>query len=594
MKKIFCLAAIAVFMALSVSESYAELKFNRNVQISNQSVYSANGMVSSAQPLASHIGVEILEKGGNAFDAAVATALALSAVEPWMCGPGGASFWIMWDAKNKKIHTLDAGTKAPYAAEPKAFSGRPDLKEGYKSMAIPGSMMAYTEVLKRFGTMSFAEVSKPAVFYLENGFPMTQVGSSYFGGMKDVPAKFPNLGRIFAPGGKWPLPGDIMKNPELAKTYRIIAEKGPDEFYKGSIAKKMVGYMNKNGGLWTMKDLADYNVIWGEPIHTVYKGLDVYAVKPPASGLMWMQALKIAERFDLKSMGYNSAKYIHTLAEIDRLAHSDSYRYSTDQAFVKSPLDELLSDGYADAQAKRVNKDKTTEGLIKYGTPGAKADGATLAANEGAVENMLYSGATSHVAVVDKWGNCVSFTHTLGAFFGGHDVMADTGVVINNGMEWTDFGTNPWSEEGKSPLVTAPGKRNRWTLSPGMIFKDGKPYILVGGSGGETTMSGIFQVLMNMLEWNMDPQAAINAPRFIWGDMRHYTGGSAMALEPELSPIIPELKKMGYNVIPPEKFPAWAGFRPMTGNVQKILIDPQTGVKVGGAESRIDGNVSGY
>lgn len=573
--------------------------------LSMQPVFAKNGMVSSAHPFASRIGVEVLQKGGNAFDAAVATALALNAVEPWMCGPGGGSFYVLWDNKKKEIRTLDADTVAPYAATPDKFANREELRVGYKAMPIPGSMAGYWEILTKYGTMSFADVAAPAIYYLENGYPMSQAGYGYIMRVPELPLRFPNLAKTWAPESEWPKPGQLMKNPNLARTYRTIGKEGIDVFYKGAIAKKMVDYMQANGGLWTMKDLADYRVQWKDPLHTTYRGLDVYGAPPPSCALTWMEMLKIAEQFDFGSLPVGSAKAHHLITEIDKVAHVDGYNFVADPDFVSVPTKELLSEQYAKAQAKRVDMNKAAQGRPAPGKPlewSKQKAGAyefpqpqkVAANNEVDAENIIYKGATTHVCVVDKDGNAISFTHTLGTFFGGGDALADTGVVPSNGMDWTDIDTNPWSVSKPSALVVAPRKRNRWTLSPGIILKNGKLFIVVGGSGAETTMSGIFQVLLNTLEWKMNPQLAISAPRTIWGDVYHYTGGTSVGVEPELTAIVPELTALGHTVVPKEKYPAWTGYRPLAGNIQAIMVDTETGTYAGGAEPRLDGHVMGY
>ncbi len=598
------MASVLFFVGAASASAAGDFDFKPYPIISNQSVYAKNGMVSSAHPFASKIGVEILEKGGNAFDAAVGTALALNAVEPWMCGPGGGSFYILWDAKKKEMRALDADTLAPYAAKPSAFKDRAELTQGLKAMPIPGSMAGYWEILTKYGTMSFAEVAAPAMYYLENGFPLSNSGYSFLGRVPEVPVLFPNLAATVAPDSEWPKPGQLMKNPNLANTYRIIAKEGIDAFYKGSIAKEMVDYMQANGGLWTMKDLADYKVQWKTPLHATYRGLDMYGTPPPSSSLTWMEMMKIAERFDFSKLQWGTAPAIHLITEIDKLAHTDGYNFVADPDFVKIPTVELLSDNYAKAQASRIDLNKAAQGRVSLGKPlewsktGVAAEAAPaqrVAVNHDVnAKNMIYTGATTHVAVIDKDGNAISFTHTLGTFFGGGDAMGNTGVIPSNGNDWTDLTTNPWSTTDPSPLVIEPRKRNRWTLAPGIILREGRPYILVGGSGGDTTQSGIFHVLLNMIEWKMNPQLAISAPRSIYGDVRHYSGGTSLGLEPELAGLTEALKKMGHDIVPAEKFPAWTGFRPLAGNVQAILIDGQTGTYAGGAEPRLDGHVSGY
>lgn len=570
--------------------------------LSSAPLFAKNGMVSSNHPIASQVGLSILQKGGNAFDAAVGTALALSAVDMAMCGPGGASFWLIWDAKEKKLYSLDADTQAPAAATPDKFKDRSELLSGVKAMGIPGNMKAYTEVLEKFGTMKFEEVVEPTLYYLENGFVLTQRQSNnYKKQAAQAPLMYPNLARVYAPDGEWAEPGALFKNPDLAKTYRTVAKEGADAFYKGSIAKEMVEYQQKNGGLWTMEDLANYKTMWTEPVAMKYKNLTVYGAPPPSSAITWMEMLKIAEGYDWSKIPDNSLQYLHTMVEIVRLAHADSYQFVSDPKFSEDRSKQLLSDNYAQSQRQRISPDKAASGKVQPGDPVVWSQKPLKKAElprslmperrtmEASVRDMTYRGNTNHVVVVDKDGNAVSFTHTLGQFFGGQDILGNTGVIGNNGMDWFDLDKNPWTEKA-SNLIVAPNKRNRWTLSPGMIFKDDKPYILIGGSGAESTMSGIFQVLVRMLEYKLNPQAAISSPRFLYGDMYHYTAGARLHIEPELRAFLEkDMIAKGHDVVPGSMI-----WRMSTGNVWVIELDAASGTFAGANEVRGDGHTSAY
>ncbi|MDR2387270.1 MAG: gamma-glutamyltransferase [Deltaproteobacteria bacterium] len=565
-------------------------------------VFSQNGIVSSAHPIASSVGVQILREGGNAFDAAVAVALTLNAVDMSMCGPGGASFWLLWEAKEGKLHSLDADTQAPAAATPDKFKDRSELLSGVKAMGIPGNMKAYVEVLEKFGTMSFEEVSKPAIKYLEEGFVLAKRQSDGFKySAAQAPLQYPNLARVFAPDGHWPDEGAIIKNPELAQTFKTVAKEGVEAFYKGSIAKEMVDYVQKNGGLWTMEDLANYKLNWNEPVTMNYKGLTVYGAPPPSSATTWMEMLKIAEGYDWSKIEDNSLEYLHLMVEIVRVAQADTYQWVSDPAFVPSQSHKLVSEAYAKVQRQRISLDQAAKGKVQPGDPEAWSQpGFKLSqapenlesikmAMADSIRDMTYRGNTNHVVVTDKWGNCVTFTHTLGQFFGGQDLLGNTGVIGNNGMDWFDLDLNPWTEK-KSNLVVAPNKRNRWTLSPGMIFKDGKPYILVGGSGAEMTMQAIFQVLIRMLEYKLNPQAAIASPRFLYGDVYHYTAGTRLHVEPELRAFLEKgMKQKGHDLVPGDQ--VW---RMPTGFVWAIELDHQSGTFAGGAEVRDEGHAAAY
>ncbi|UCF92057.1 MAG: gamma-glutamyltransferase [Desulfobacterales bacterium] len=569
--------------------------------VTKQSVYAANGMVSSAHPIASMIGVDILKKGGNAFDAGVAVALALNTVEPWMCSPAGSSFYLIYDAKNKEFMALDADNLAPYAATPDKFT-RDTLREGCTAMGIPGNLAGYFAVLEKYGTMSFAQLLEPVLYYLERGFVLSPIGERFYQRMQHAIALFPNWARVYAPTGKLPKTGAIIKNPDLARTYRRLAIYGRDEFYKGDIAREMVAYNQANGGLWTMKDLADYEVQWKKPIHTTYKGFDIYGCPPPSSAMTWMEALKTIEAYDLKQMGHNSTEYMHHIVEAFKLAHADGYQWATDPDFVEIPINELLSDNYAIAQRKRIDPNQAAKGRVHYGKPKEWATNPDLAARNmppplpplpvsvaQSVRHSIYNGCTTHVCVVDKLGNALTYTHTIGTIFGGHDVLGKTGVLGSNSMDWFDLDTNIWSGE-KSNLIVEPRKRNRFTLCPGIVAKDGKPYILIGGSTAETTMPGVFQVLLNMLEFGMDPQQAITAPRKFYGDILHYTGGTRLHLEPEIRDSLKsDLEAKGHEIVPADE-----NFRMTTGCIQTIMIDPDTGNFAGGAEIRLDGHVAGF
>lgn len=564
--------------------------------------FSNRGMVSCSHPLAAQAGIDILKAGGNAFDAAVATALTLNAVDMSMCGPGGASFWLLYDAKSGKLHAVDAGTQAPAAATPDKFEGRHELLDGVKAMGIPGNMKAYWEVLEKLGTMPFSKVMAPAVDYLENGYVLSQFQSNaYKKNAAQAPLLYPNLARVFAPDGTWPDAGAIMKNPELAATFKAVADEGIDVFYKGRIAKEMVDYVQANGGLWTMEDLANYKVKWQEPIHTTYKGLDVYGAPIPSNSLAWMEMMKIAEGYDWSKIPDGSLDYLHRMVEITRLAHADSYQFVSDPNFIKDYTKQILSDEYAAAQRQRIDLNKAASGKVQPGNPEAWSKTAVAELSlpntlpsvpvsmDVSLDNMKYRGNTNHVVVIDKDGNCASFTHTLGQFFGGQDILGNTGVIGNNGMDWFDLDKNPWTEKDSSLLV-APNKRNRWTLSPGMIFKDGKPFILVGGSGAESTMGGIFQAIMRMVEYKLNPQAAIESPRFLYGDMYHYSAGTRLYIEPELRDIHHDaMVKMGHDSVPAADI-----WRMSSGNIWAILIDQESDSFCGGSEVRNDGAVAIY
>ena len=597
----YVIASVAIGLTLLAgSAAHAEFKFAGRPWLGKHSVYSTHGIVSTMHPLASQAGIDIMQRGGNAFDAGIAAALVLSAVEAWMGGPGGSSYYLVYRPQDGEVVALDAGNLAPAAATAGDFT-RGMLSEGVTSMGIPGTMAGYWMIVERYGRLSFAEVAAPALAYLEEGFPLTPIGAGFSNALcGHCPAMFPNFARVFAPSGQFPGAGGIMSNPELAETYRRVAAEGIDVFYKGAIAKEMVEYVRAEGGLWIEEDLAAYKVVQRKPLHMRYRGYDVYGTPPPSSSITWMQTLKILEAQDLRSLEHNSTAYIHQFTEAQKLAHADAYKNVSDPAFVEAPLKDLLSDSYAKVQRRRVDPTRAAAGRVRYGDPQSWSqdpDAAKLPSPLPALrpkpprtpDGAPLEGSTSHLIAADAEGNCLTFTHTLGNIYGGHDMLGTTGVLGSNSMDWFDLDQNVWSGE-ESNLVLEPGKRNRFTLSPGMVFKDGKPVVLIGGSAAETTMPGIAQVLLNMLDFDLDPQSAIEAPRVVFGDILHWTGGSTLHLDPEIRAAIGDsLQAMGH-VLAEEP----GGRRPIVGMVNAVSIDHKTGHFAGGAEIRADGHVSGY
>ncbi|MDR2935566.1 MAG: gamma-glutamyltransferase family protein [Candidatus Adiutrix sp.] len=618
-KSFVSLAALLVLLVAQPLLADMEFKYYQKYP-QRQTVTAMNGMVTATSPLATQAGLEILKKGGNAFDAAVATALMLNVVDPSMCGPMGAAFFVLYDAKAGQVTTLDAGSMTPlgFKAEFYKTDGKEDrakMLEGILSMTIGGTIAGYAAVLEKYGTMSFAQVVEPALHYLENGYPLTEHHAETWKlTFPDVPLIFPNLARVFAPDGTWPKTGELVKNPDLAETYRIVAREGVQAFYTGSIAKKMVDYVRKEGGYWTMEDLAAYKLQWKEPLKMTFQGYEVYGMQPPASSMTWMQMLKLAEKVDWSKYTLHSAEYVNMMTEIERLAHADSYQWGGDPEFANAPGQLTLDDAYIASQFKRIKPGAAAPGKVQPGDPYAVTGQKPKFPIPGQAKTSEYTppeplpykrvamadkarfpeypGQTTHVNVIDKDGNAVSFTHTLGTYFGGHDILGDTGVIGNNAANWDDLEISHWTEK-PSNLALKPGARNRWTLCPGMFLKDGKVALLVGGSGADSTQPAVFQSLMNALVWKMNPQAAVSAPRHLYGDMRHYTAGTRLQVEPEIRDVDgtgEKLVKMGYDLVPASQV-----YRVGTpGYCLMIMVDTETGTRYGGADTRLDSQVSAY
>jgi gamma-glutamyltranspeptidase/glutathione hydrolase len=453
--------------------------------------------VSSDHPLATAAGADVLRRGGNAIDAAITMASVLTVTRPHMNGPGGDVFMIYYDAKTKKVYTLNGAGRAGSKATPAFFASR-NLKDipssGILSVSVPGTPQAWADALQRFGTIPLSKALEPAIKYAEQGFPMTPRLASDFRESTRKLGGDPELSRTFMPGGAIPEVGSTLRQPDLAKSLRAIANQGPSAFYRGDIARQIVAYMDKEGGLLTAEDLAKHTSTWGEPIETTYHGLRVLAFAPPTQGATTLQLLNIAEQFDLKAMGHNSTEYLNTLTRAAQFAYRDRDAHLADPAFVNVPLERLLSKSYAADLAAQ----------IRAGT-GALPNG---------FENREGTGDTIYLCVVDKDGNAVSYIQSLFAAFGSGRMVPGTGITLHNrGALYT--------LDPAHPQIVAPGKRPFHTLAPSMVLHpDGSPYMVIGSPGGDGQPQTVVQVLNNMLLFGMQPQAAVEARRLQANGMR--------------------------------------------------------------------------
>ena len=539
----------------------------------DRSLVGVNGMVVAGHPLAAQAGVKVLQGGGTACDAAVATASVLSIAMTDMMGPAGSGYALLWDAQKKELTSIDYNGVAPAATDPKKFDMAKKLR-GPMAPTVPGALKGWEEVHKKCGNRPWAELWQDAINYAENGWPVDTESNFHIKRHISDLGIYETWAKEFLVDNDAPGAGYILKRKDLAETYKALAAKGSDALYKGEVGDKIVAFLKKEGGLISKDDLMGYQVKWNQPLKTTYRGYTVYGVPPSSSSITWMQILNVLEGYDLKSLSHNSPEYLHRFIEATKHAYMDGYRYNGDPAFVSVPVDQLLSQDYA-AQIR---------GKIT----------ASASAMKPAKQTWLHlpqtGTATSHMTIVDKWGNAVSMTNTLGTFFGSGVVAEGTGLVLSNGMDWFDIDVNIWTGEQPGALVMAPGKRNRWTLAPGMLFKDGKLFMVVGGAGAETTMWGIAQPIVNAIDFGMDPQAALYAPRFRFGDIYHYTGGAETWLEPGIKPDVREaLIKMGHSMSPVDKPRVVA-----RGTTQMIVIDQKSGAMFGGAAPQGRDNLAAY
>jgi gamma-glutamyltranspeptidase/glutathione hydrolase len=549
-------------------------------------VMARNGVVATSQPLAAQVGVDVLKKGGNAIDAAVATAAVLSVVEPMNVGPGGDLFLIVYIAREKKLYALNASGKAPsgqtvarmnalgYQWDPKDWgpgSGMPS--RGILTVTVPGAVWGWEEVLRRFGTMTFKETLQPAIDYAEQGFPVSEriafdwtlpnaIGPVANDARRCCTARDSDAVATWYVNGQKPSAGQILRNPGLARTLKLLQQQGRDVFYRGEIARAIVDKSTSVGGSMTMEDLAAYTGEWVTPATTNYHGYDVATLPPPAQTWATDEMLNVLEVCmpvwspgqTLATLGPASAKYWHFVVEAKKLAFQDLYAFNADPNFAKVPLDRLLSKAHAKALCARVNPERASTPV-----PGSSTD---------------TGGDTIVLTAADRDGNMVAWVNSLYSSFGSGVTVPGYGISLHNrgGL----FTLDP-----KSPNAIAPHKRPYNTLSAGFVTRNERPLIAVTLMGGDMQAQGIAQVLLNVLDLGANMQAASDMARF-----RHVQVSNVLTMESPLAALVgPALRSMGHNVRSVNGVDM--------GGYQAVMVTPE-GVYRAGSDHRKDGAALGY
>ena len=533
-------------------------------------VIAQQGMVCSSHPLASQVGIDILKKGGTAVDAAIAVNACLGLMEPTGCGIGGDLFAIVWDAKSQQLYGLNASGKAPKsisidALKRKGMSQMPSY--GPIPVSVPGCVDGWYELHKRFGSLPMSELLQPTIDYANNGFPLTEVIAP---GIQSTIARFarqyPNIKETYAPNDEQWKKGDVFRNPMLAKTLQLIALKGRDEFYKGSIAAVIGSFMQSQGGYLNYEDLATHVSEWIEPVSTNYRGYDIWELPPNGQGIATLQMLNILEQYDLKKYGFGSAEHIHYFVEAKKLAFEDRAKYYADMRFYNVPVKELISKEYALQRSQAINDRRASQ-----------RPQAGVIAN---TDNTIY------LTVADKNGNMVSFIQSNYRGMGSGMVPPGLGFMLQNRAELFSL-----DETHANALM--PGKRPFHTIIPAFATKDGKPFLSFGVMGGDFQPLGHVQILMNIIDFGMNVQEAGDAPRIDHlgstsptGEAQE-AGGGNVVLENGFSPeTIRRLLDMGHKVS--------FGFGGSYGGYQAILYNPTSKVYYGASESRKDGCAIGF
>ena len=541
------------------------------------SLLGYGGAVTAGHPLAAQAGLHVLRSGGNAVDAAVATAATLSVVMPDMNGPLGYGFALIAMAGERAPVALDMHGVAPRGVDrgqfaealrspiPGTRARTGPIVRGPRSCLVPGNLRGWEAMLRRDGRLSFADVLRPAIDYAEQGRPVDEEGARHIRRHVAELGGFRSWADVFMPGGRVPGTGQRLVMAQLAKTFRRVAREGADVVYRGEVAHEIARFFADEGGWITADDLAAYEVQWKTPIAMQYRDVVVHGMPPSASSVTWMEALAILEGIDLRRMEHNSARYLHVVIEAMKRAYLDTFSAVGDPDFVQVPVEKLLGSAHAGAVRQTIGD-------------GAWHPTAAGIASAGGSQTV---GATTHLNVIDADGNVVAMTNTLGAYFGGGMIAGDTGMLINDGMDWFDADASPWTGMA-SPTAFAPRKRPRVTLAPGLLYRRGKPWMAVGGAGAEATLSGILQPILNVVEFDMELQQANDAPRFRWGELMYYALGTKVRLEPGIgAEMRRELASLGHDVVPFEADP-----KPVVGATNMILYDAASGLMTASANSR--------
>jgi gamma-glutamyltranspeptidase/glutathione hydrolase len=607
---ILLLSLIAGAAALVAQQQAAEAPASSRAFYTRPAVAALNGVVTSGHPIASSAGLQILLKGGNAFDAAVAVGAMAGLGEPEMNGIGGNGFATIYEKKTGKVHSLSMAGAAPKALKPEEMTPE-TLNAGMKAGIVPGNLGGYLSLLDRLGTMSLAEVLAPAIDYAEKGYPIDQMLAQSIDRGKANLGKYPTTAKIFLPNGQPLKAGELLKNPDYAATLRklVDAEKQAlgkkatrsaaikaafDRFYKGDIAQEFDRFFKENGGVLTAADLAAYEPQWTLPLQTNYRGYDVYS-NPSTSrgGFEVLMGANLVERFNLASYGSGSPQAVHALIEAIKVSKADIYRYVADPKFTPVPTAGLLSKPYALTRSALIDMSKASA----YPTAGTPEGRPATSAQQGSASAKASAGQafpdrydaeqhTTSFSIVDRFGNAIGVTPTLGGLFGNNVVVGSTGLLLNNGMRLGS--TSPYPDNvnyvgaGKIPILNN---------SPVIVLKDGKLAFVFGTPGGETIGQTQFQMLVNLVDFQLPVQQAIEAPRFsLNAEPNFYKPGAeiTVSIESRMPPAtLDALRKMGHTL---RVQPGWGSI----GHMQTIRIDPVNGTITAGGDPRRTGYAMGY
>ena len=561
MKKCLFLASLSISSFL-----YSQDRITGELFSTRSEVIASNGMVATSHPLASQVGIDILKNGGNAIDAAIAANAAIGLMEPTGNGIGGDLFAIIWIEKEKKLYGLNASGRSPSDLDLDFFktnnySSIPAY--GPLPVSVPGCVDGWFELNERFGSMKMSDILKPAIDYAENGFPVTELVSYYMELASNNFIEYPNFKETYFIDGASPKKGELFKNIHLANTLRVIASEGRKGFYEGEIAKIISEFIQEQGGFLSYDDLKNHKSEWVEPVSTNYRGYDVWELPPNGQGIAALQILNLLEGFDIESMGFGSAEYIHHFVEAKKIAFADRAKYYADPDFNKIPTQYLISKEYSNKRRAEINSNKAAKSVQALN---------------------LENGDTIYLTTADSDGNMVSLIQSNYRGMGSGMVPPGLGFMLQDRGELFSL------EEGHFN-VYEPNKRPFHTIIPAFITKNNKPYVSFGLMGGAMQPQGHAQIVINLIDFGMNLQEAGDAPRIRHQSSEQPTGGfmkdgGQLAIEQGFDyKEIRELIKKGHNII--YDLGSFGGY-------QAIMIDYIRKIYFGASESRKDGSAIGY
>jgi gamma-glutamyltranspeptidase/glutathione hydrolase len=594
-----------------MSVDFINSRFERSKPSLRPVMRGTRGMVSSGHHLATQAGVRILERGGNAIDAGVAAGICLGVLHTDLVNFGGVAPILIYHAGTGKVKSISGLGFWPRGASVKFFedSFNGEMPPGVHCSVIPAAPDAWIQALLRFGTMSFEEVSRDAIEYAEHGFPVHHLMANNLKEEADQLRKWKSSRDVFMPGGRTPEVGEILVQRALADTLKqlVRAERARrfagreaalqaarDEFYKGEIAEAIVDFHKKHDGLIGREDLAAYQSEVEDAPKVSYQGYDFFACGAWCQGPSLLQALNMLEGFDLGALGHNSPAYAHTLLEVFKLAFSDRDAYIADPRFRQVPLKGLLAKQYAKARRAEIRPEQAWTEMPPAGDPWKWEGGARKPSRGGrGAERLSASGVpgaqdrwdTSYLAAMDRWGNAFSATPSDSPF--------NTPILPQLGIICSGRGTQSWVDAGH-PCSVEPGKRPRLTPNPAFVMKDGKPFLAFGTPGGDVQIQSMAQYFLNIVEFGMDPQEAVEAPRFATSNFpgsfypHDYHKGLAMAERRLGQDVLAHLEAVGNTLKPWEDF-SWRG-----GGICAVMLDEANGVLLGAADPRREGYALGW